>query len=356
MRKKPLIVKETFVVSILLVVSTIVFGTFYTYWNTAEPTKTCASCHEINSSVETFSTSAHATLQCSKCHGTALSNGFHSLKEKGMMVVNHVRSKNQPDIAMNENQVLAVMENCVKCHSAEHAAWLSGGHSVTYKDILLHTKHNQTELLNFDCLRCHGMFSDVNITELVKPIDKTGPWNLVNGEMASKPAIPCLACHQVHRRGITKIAPGYANPKQIFYARTKAEPKAGFYNRHDKTYISAENLPQLKLWNHQSVVTVSDDPLMRICVQCHAPNAWHQAGTGDDKTPLGVHEGLSCIACHDAHSNNAQKSCARCHPAISNCNLDVTTMNTSFADSLSKNDIHTVACADCHKNEKPKKN
>ena len=67
---------------------------------------------------------------------------------------------------------------------------------------------------------------------------------------------------------------------------------------------------------------------MRLCVQCHSPNALHEAGSSDDRTPTGVHEGLSCTACHDVHSNDARKSCGKCHPAISNCKLDVTMMNT----------------------------
>lgn len=337
-------------------ISVIGFGAFYAHWNSAEPTKTCASCHEINSAVETFSTSAHSKLQCSKCHGTALSNGVHSLKEKGMMVVNHLKNKNQEDIRMKENQMLSVMENCTNCHSAEHAAWLTGGHSATYSDIFLHIEHNQTEQLNFDCLRCHGMFSDVNITALVEPLNKTGPWKLKNSEMATKPVIPCMTCHQIHRKGVMQTVPDYSKPKRIFYSKTKKEPNAGFYNRHDLSHISAENLPELKLWKKEASINVSDDPLMRICVQCHAPNVWHQAGTGDDKTPLGVHEGISCLACHEPHSNDTRKSCAKCHPPISNCKLDVTKMNTSFADSLSIFDIHTVSCNDCHKKEKPKKN
>ncbi len=68
-------------------------GSFYAYWNRASPEKTCSSCHEIGRSVEMFGQSAHREMSCSECHGTALSNGFHSLKEKGMMVVNHVKLK-----------------------------------------------------------------------------------------------------------------------------------------------------------------------------------------------------------------------------------------------------------------------
>ena len=335
--------------SITLVLVFIGSGSFYSRWNNASPEKTCASCHEIESSVTMFSQSAHRELNCNECHGTALSNGFHSLKEKGMMVVHHVKNESAEDIKLNEEQILGVMDNCTRCHTSEYARWLSGGHSARYKDIFLNKKHNTTEQLNFDCLRCHGMYADVAINELVEPLDIKGPWIFKDSSVAQNPTIPCLACHQVHTEGSPHISPDYSNPRGAFYQLKPSLSKAGFYNRQDKTHLLAENLPKLQLWEGERQVKVSDDPLMRNCIQCHAPNARHQAGTSDDKTPRGVHEGLTCLACHDTHSNDARQSCIKCHPAISNCKLDVTTMNTSFADPKSPNNIHWVSCTDCHR-------
>lgn len=114
-------------------------------------------------------------------------------------------------------------------------------------------------------------------------------------------------------------------------------------------YTYAGNLPILKLWEGVRPVNVSSDPIMRNCIQCHAPNAGHEAGTSDDRTPRGVHEGFSCITCHDPHSNNARQSCNKCHPAISHCKIDVKTMNTSFLNRSSPNNIHWLSCTDCHK-------
>ena len=121
------------------------------------------------------------------------------------------------------------------------------------------------------------------------------------------------------------------------------QSKVSFYNRAEKTHILAEDFPKLELREGERPVKVSDDPLMRNCIQCHAPNARHQAGTSDDRTPRGVHEGLTCLACHDPHSNDARQSCIKCHPAISNCKQDVTAMNTCYADPKSPNNIHWVA-------------
>ena len=336
------------VIPIALLVFVILLGSFYTYWNSASPEKTCASCHEIGKSVNMFAQSGHRELSCKECHGTALNNGFHSLKEKGLMVVNHIRKEINEDISLNEDQLLAVMDNCNRCHASEYANWRSGGHSARYRHILLDKKHNESEQINSYCLRCHGMFSDVPVQDLVEPLDKTGPWKLKNTEMLDKPVIPCMACHQTHKVGFPKVNPDYSNPRNVFYFRQDFSEKVSFYYRPDKTSISAEYLPKLLLWEGERLVNVSDDLLTRNCVQCHSPNASHQAGTSDDRTPRGVHEGIGCIACHNPHSNDARQSCIKCHPTISNCKLDVTTMNTTFADPYSPNNIHWVSCTSCH--------
>jgi hypothetical protein len=342
------------VISITLILVIIIFSSFYTYWNSASPEKTCASCHEIGKSINMFAQSAHRELNCKECHGTALSNGFHSLREKGMMVAHHVKNKIVEDIRLNEDQLLAVMDNCKRCHTAEYADWSSGGHSVRYHDILLDRKHNETEQINADCLRCHGMFSDLPVQDLVEPLDKKGPWVLKIPEMADKPVIPCMACHQTHRKGLPKVNPDYSNPGSIFYMREDTSEVVGFYYRPDRSSISAEYLPKLTLWEGERPVRVSDDLLTRNCVQCHSPNASHRAGTSDDRTPRGVHEGIGCMACHNPHSNDARQSCIKCHPAISNCKLDVTTMNTTFADTKSPNNIHWVSCTSCHEAGSPR--
>lgn len=303
-----------------------------------------------------FTQSAHRELTCKECHGTALSNGLHSLKEKGMMIVHHVKKESVEDIKLNEEQILEVMNNCTRCHQTELTRWLSGGHSAKYRDIFLDEKHNKTEQLNFDCLRCHGMYADADINKLVEPIDIKGPWKLRSSSSANNPAIPCLACHQIHNISLPHKSPDYSNPQNAFYGRKTGNSKVSFYNRQDKSHVLAENLPELKLWERERPVKISDDFLMRNCIQCHAPNARHQAGTSDDRTPRGVHEGLSCLACHDPHSNDARQSCIRCHPAISNCNINVTTMNTSFAQPKSPNNIHWVVCTDCHTKGEPKRN
>ena len=264
------------------------------------------------------------------------------------MVVRHYAGPEADQIHLSEEQVVEILQNCKRCHGEEYAHWISGGHSATYASIFLNAKHNSAELLNADCLRCHGMFFAGSIEELVSPIRLTGPWKLNDQEQSSRPAIPCLACHKVHRDGAPAGPPDYDDPHNIFYASKSTFPPALWYDRYDKRYVEAVDLPVLKLHEGERPVKVSDDLRQRICIECHAPNAFHEAGTSDDRTPRGVHEGISCLACHENHSNASRASCQNCHPAISNCKRDVTTMNTTFFDRKSSHNIHFVRCTDCH--------
>jgi len=103
-------------------------------------------------------------------------------------------------------------------------------------------------------------------------------------------------------------------------------------------------------------VKMSPDQRQSLCYQCHAPVSTMQALSGDDRTPLGVHEGLSCLACHQKHGQSARQSCVECHPRLSNCGLDVEKMDTTFRDPKSAHNVHTVKCLDCHpKGAPPKK-
>ena len=277
------------------------FGGFTYYWDTASPQATCASCHEIESSSNMWAQSGHRALLCRECHGTALSNGFHSLKEKGMMVVNHFTEGEREDIKLDEMDVLETMENCKRCHGEEYAKWTSGGHSATYAAIFLNEKHNSGEQLNADCLRCHGMLYEGTIKDLVAPLNVKGPWALNDPAKSTQPVIPCLTCHKVHREGAPAVPANPSDPKKIFYERKADLPKALFYYRYEKNHVEAADLPSPTIWDGTRKVEVSDDLLQRICLQCHAPSAFHQAGTGDDRTPRGIHEGISCLACHDHH-------------------------------------------------------
>lgn len=339
---------KQWIIPIIFVIFGGIMATSYSYWNLADPQRTCASCHEILPSVHSFATSSHRELSCTECHGTALSNGFHSLMEKGRMVVNHFREEDLENIRMSEVQLIAMMDNCQRCHASEYAKWEAGAHSMNYAEIFLSVEQNTKEQINFDCLRCHGMFFEGYLDEIVTPIDTVGPWEILDTKLAKRPAIPCMACHQIHRPGAIAAQ----------FLQNSEETDAGmeemlvvsltFFDKNDQRYIPGFDLPVLRTFIDGKQINVSDDPRTRVCVQCHAPNAFHLSGSADDRTPRGVHQGLSCMSCHQPHSNNARNSCVSCHPAISNCGLDVTQMNTTFKNPDSPFDIHFVSCDDCH--------
>ena len=313
------------------------------YFELSPPERSCLSCHEIQEPYDRWAQSTHRNVTCKLCHGGT----FTALKENVTRLVGHVRNKFHDEMALSEEQVVAMTAVCGGCHTQEYAEWKASGHGVGYAAIFLDEKHNAAEQLAGDCLRCHGMFFKGNMADMVEPLDTKGPWRLKQEGSASRPAVPCLACHQVHVAG-HPVSGQAASADEA--SATSKEPRnpASLYCRREKKYIAAAELPVARVQDHGRAVLVSADPRQRVCMQCHAPNAFGQAGSGDDRTPRGVHEGISCAACHQGHASEATASCDQCHPKFSNCGLDVRTMDTTFHAAQSKHNIHSVACGDCH--------
>ena len=348
--------KKILIISLIPLLIIAVLLASYSGWNAASPAKTCASCHEISHSVNTLTESTHRNIACSECHGTALSEGIHSLTEKAAMLFHHNSEITPEDIKVTEEQRLEMMQRCKGCHQTEYARWNSGGHSMNYSEVFLNPVHNKAETLSEDCLRCHGMFYDKGtVGDIVEPLDNAGPWRLKNTGLSERPAIPCFACHRVHQPGNPWKRQNLDEPASLHYSRVD-RPLNAFYYRRDSMYFPVSLLASQEI-NYRSLpVKISNDPNQRLCLQCHSPNAFNMGGTSDDRTPRGVHEGISCLACHDSHSNSAVSSCKNCHPAISNCKLDVEKMNTTHNDQASRNNIHFVGCTDCHSKGRPVKN
>ena len=307
------------------------------WFNYGNPQNTCATCHEESSHVKSWQSSFHRDLHCRNCHGGSLTLDIHALREHANRLVQHFHPA-APDEALHlsEAQVLTLQEACRKCHPRSFADWQSSRHAVTYPAIFLDPKHNQMEQMAPECLRCHGMFFDGHIEDLVTPLSTKGPWSLKDPAKASQPVIPCLACHQVHTSAQA------FQPVQLFV-------------RREQNSIAAAQLPITPITRNGEPVKLSPDPRQRLCTQCHAPNAFRQLGSADDRTPFGVHEGLSCLDCHASHSNSAKASCATCHPSNSHCGLDVEKMDTTYLSTASKHNIHFVGCGDCHNGQRPTK-
>jgi len=299
------------------------------YFHFGNPSDTCASCHEMTGVHSDWAVSSHRTVQCRECHGGALTLDVHALQSHVDRIVRHFTGDPDRPVHLLEKHVQGLVDACRKCHPQAYADWQASRHSTTFARIFLDPTHNLTAPPTDDCLRCHGMFFQGDVRDFVAQGGAGGGWALRDTARATQPAIPCLACHQVH-------------------AAADATQTASFYGHREQAHYSASRLPVPAVFQGERAVRVSLDPRQRVCMQCHAPNATHQLGTSDDRTPAGVHEGLSCRDCHWSHTNSARASCDACHPADSHCGIDVRKMDTTFLTADSRHNVHTVACADCH--------
>jgi len=325
-----------------------------TWYYTSQHGRGCASCHEMAAYVSAVHGAPHRDLTCMDCH-TA------SVRTKLRHTAVHLMRKWPEAIRLRDVDVLEMVPNCQKCHREEYASWHAGPHSASYAQIFANLRQNSQQHLMNDCLRCHGMHFNGSIRELVQPLNAQGPWTIIRPGFADQPAIPCQTCHQVHRVGPTETRP----QGRISVAGEAVHDSLAFYDRRESMHFTAASLKIPVLHDGAREVLVSQDPRASICYECHAPrmpeagtvaaaNVWgRQVGSGDDRTPMGVHEGLSCLACHNGHNQNARASCKTCHPQMSHCGIDVEKMDTTFFKPNSAHNIHWVKCQDCHQHGIP---
>jgi hypothetical protein len=314
----------------------------------------CADCHEMSAHVNEIHASPHRNAGCTDCHDASVATKLRHVSV-------HILKGAPQEIHLREADLQPMMARCQACHQHEYAAWHAGPHSATFADIFLNTAHNSKRQLMNDCFRCHGMYFDGSIREIVQPVGTRGPWRLTRPELAGHAAIPCQACHWVHRQGPTSEKPA----ERMSLAGRPVNDSIGIYDRREQMHFAAASLAIPALYDGPKRLKVSPDPRQALCYQCHAPrqpetnsaaatNHWGaQAGSGDDRTPMGVHEGLSCISCHDGHGESARASCATCHPEMSHCGIDVEKMDTTYANKASKHNVHWMKCTDCHEHGIP---
>jgi hypothetical protein len=331
-------------------------GTFgASYYYSSEHGQGCASCHEMVSYTSVVHGSAHRDLTCVDCHKATLGTKLRHITV-------HLARRWPEAIRLREADVEQMTGSCQSCHRHEYASWHAGPHSATYAQIFTDATHNSKRMLMDDCFRCHGAYFNGAMRDLVQPLNTKGPWRLIRPELAGQPAMPCMDCHQVHAQGAPESRPA----ARISVAGDAVPPSLAFYDRRESLHFAAAGLGIPRLYDGARAVTISQDPRQGLCYQCHAPreaetgsiaakNAWGpQVGSGDDRTPMGVHEGISCVACHDGHNENTRASCKTCHPQMSNCGIDVEKMDTTYANPSSAHNIHWVKCTDCHQHGVPK--
>jgi hypothetical protein len=297
--------------------------------------------------VDEWAHSTHRDVGCASCHGLSFSADVRMHVKNLQRLWLHARGEAPAQIRIRHQDVAPLVERCGACHRQEYASWRAGPHGVTYAAIFLDREHNAAQQLMDDCLRCHGMHFEGGVGDLVAPLDRTGPWRFVRAGDAVEAAVPCLTCHAVHAPGeplgVREDRARAAGPTQEI-----ARPSLAFYDRRALGHVAIARLPLPAMHDRGRAVRTSPDRRQALCYQCHAPRAEMQVFSGDDRTPVGVHEGLGCLTCHAAHGQDTRASCAGCHPQLSNCGLDVETMDTTFRSAESRHDVHRVACADCH--------
>jgi len=316
--------------------------------------RSCTKCHEIWQPYTDWHTSTHRNVQCSECHGDVLTlnAGFH-LKNMRQLFA-HLRGDVPEQVRLKADDVQQMSARCGKCHREEFADWAAGPHAVTYKQIFLDENHNRKQHLADDCLRCHGMHFQGGIRDLVSRTDTKGPWSLRDAKLEQQNTIPCLACHEVHRQG-NLLSRAAVKPVDDAATQEIARPSVSLYERREQDYVELDRLSLPVMQDGDRAIKISPDIRQALCYQCHAPLVTKMVGSGDDRTAVGVHEGLSCLACHQGHGQKTRASCATCHPQLSNCGLNVETMDTTFKSTKSPHNIHFVRCIDCHTKGVPRK-
>jgi hypothetical protein len=315
----------------------------------------CANCHEMAMDVSAVHGSPHSNATCTDCHEANVGTKLRHIRA-------HLFGRSAENIRMREVDVRAMMGSCRRCHQHEYASWHAGGHAASYGEIFANAEHNAKRRLADDCFRCHGMYFGGGIRDLVAPAGAHGRWQLTRPELADEPTIPCQACHWIHREGPMQSRPDTRGVE----TGPAIRDSLAFYDRREELHFPTASLALPQLYDGPRLIKVSPDPRQGVCYQCHAPrqpetesvaakNGWGpQASSGDDRTPTGVHEGLSCLACHGGHNEDARASCATCHPAMSHCGIAVEKMDTTFANPKSAHNIHWVKCADCHQHGVPR--
>jgi hypothetical protein len=346
-----------FAAIIIAAVALITIGGVYgaSAYYTSQHGQGCASCHEMAVQVSAVHGSPHRDVGCMDCHTASLATKLRHIRV-------HLFGVMPEAIRLRDVDVVEMVPNCQKCHRQEYASWHAGPHSATYGQIFTTPSQNTKQRLMEDCLRCHGMHFDGSIRDLVQPQNAQGPWHLMRAELADQPAIPCQACHWMHREGAPQTRPA----SRISVAGAPVRDSLAFFDRRERLHFAAKSLSMRQLYDGPRAVTMSQDARQGVCYQCHAPrrpdtgtaaaaNGWgSQVGSGDDRTPMGVHEGVSCVSCHNGHNQNTTASCKTCHPKMSHCGIDVEKMDTTYASAVSPHNIHWVKCTDCHQHGIPK--
>ena len=219
----------------------------------------CARCHEIRPMVDAWAASSHRGVKCKDCHGSSFSADLRMHVKNLSRVWLHSRGETPEQIHIRHQDVLPLVERCASCHRQERADWESGPHGTPYAALFINPEHNASQQLMDDCLRCHAMHFEGGIRDLVTPLDRKGPWTFVKEEYAGLPAVPCLACHSVHRKG-EPLAPRSDRGLVAGPAQEIARPSLALYDRRALEHVGLDRLPMPAMKDGDRPVKVEPRP------------------------------------------------------------------------------------------------
>jgi hypothetical protein len=171
----------------------------------------------------------------------------------------------------------------------------------------------------------------MRIGDLVQPLDRKGPWSLVEANAEKWQGVRCEVCHDPSSRA----------PKLL-----------AFFDPRRRTRVPVKDSTELCQKCHSAADDSGGSPrgTVHTAIRCAG---CHPGGLPAPRDPRGsVHHGIACTVCHfqkgSEMSLGARGSCAGCHPREGDRHPDVTALDTTYRAKESRNDIHSIRCSTCH--------
>jgi hypothetical protein len=290
---------------------------------TASPS-TCASCHEIAPSVNSWKTSPHAQVGCPACHEPVRPwwRFPESLAWRAQMYQRDVAAHSANPEASSLPTSAATLrpipdENCLRCHDLSREVTLPKGL------IMDHAKHVECNkscvschrstghppadvekqlVLMEQCFTCHGDAPDSKapgtctlchpVTFSARPQSHTPQrtWLDKHGKAAKENQQPCAMCHE---KSFCDACHGLTMPHPASWAKGDPPAHSVFAKKNTKVCVQCHG------------------PAPNLCSMCHhrgdfdpAKGPWvsnHAATVNERGTVFCLschHDGLSCYECH----------------------------------------------------------
>ena len=262
------------------------------FFQFAPPEQTCLSCHEIQEPYNRWAAVDPSQVSCKRCHGGTLTSGIHGLRRESQAAAcpcpRHLPRRHAAERGAgrgDQQPVRAVPRPRVRPLAERRPRDQLLRRSSSTKSTTGPSKWPTIASAATEC-SSRGRWATWS-----SRLDIKGPWRLKDAT-AGRSARDSLPGLPSGPRG----GPS-ASPKGTVHARrdenwdSRCDRASG--TRFASTRAASERtLPRPTCRCRRSTITagrlqVSTDPRQRVCVQCHAPDAFGQAGTSDDRTPRG---------------------------------------------------------------------